>query len=400
MRDDRAASVIGKRTHRVSVKLRSLGHPFIWGICVLMVAAWSDMASPDMAFAQSRSGQRQAKIPPVPLDASFPSAVAQCGMAFGNMLTANVSPALSADLARTAAAINAVTVPWPGRWLASDPTGKQAKADALAAAEARTQQRICTERTKRSGRVSCAKWQDAQPPASPPDAPTLADIKPAPVPAPVPAAVLPPVGDELRDLKLLSGFVAAKGQLIEFGRNGRLEGLMKRSTADLVAYVSQPAHPALCNGVPEMLEFHIDRMEPVQSRLNAVAELAARTRDRAERRVAAALKLPESETRGKPLSGLVNALGQLMLPTDVARDNAKLADVWVQLRRLVDAGKSLPWIAEPPETQVAAVQAVRALEAAFYADAQKARAATVDRSTFGTMAQIRDAHTAQCTCSE
>jgi hypothetical protein len=339
--------------------------------------------------------QRKAKEPPPPLDASIPPAVARCGIAYGNALSAQVRPAMIADLSRAADAISAPSSAWPGRWFSADPTGKQAKADALAAAEARTQQRICTERTKRAGRVACAKWQDAQPVTPPPataDAPPVVELKPAPVP--------PPADDELRDLKLLNGFVAAKGQLIEFGRNGRLESLMKRTTGDLAAYASQPAHPALCNGVPEMLDFHVERMETVQTRLAAISDLAARTRSLAERRVASAIKLADADTRGNPLAGLVRAVGQLMLPVDAARTNATQTDLLGQLRRLGEAAKSAPWIAEPVETQVAAAQALRALEAAFYADSQKSRGAAVEQTIFGAVTRISDAHKAHCTCPE
>jgi hypothetical protein len=386
MRNAPAATASGQGSKHVSLQLRSLRI----GISLLALAML-----PHTAMAQS--GQRKAKaLPPPPLDASFPPAVAQCGTAYGNALAAKVGPAMTLDQARAADAISGLGANWPGRWITSDPTGKQAKADALAAAEARTQERICTERTKRAGRVSCAKWQEAQLPAP------VANMQPEipPVVVAKPTVVPPAVDEELRDLKLLNGFVAAKGQLIEFGRNGRLEGLLKRSTSDLAAYVGQPVHPALCNGVPEMLDFHVERMEAVQTRLNAIAELAARTRALAERRVAAAIKLADADTRGKPLAALASALGQLMLPADAARANAGQADALRQLRDLATAAKALPWIAEPPETQIAAAQVLRALEAAFYAEAQKSRATAVETSLFGAMSLIRNAHTKHCTCPE
>jgi hypothetical protein len=383
---------IGPGSQHVSVQQRicRLGlYASLCGVLVLLVVP------------EAVQAQRKAKEPPPPpLDASIPATVAQCGMAYGNALAAQVRPAMTADLARATDAIGAPSSGWPGRWFTADPTGKQAKADALAAAEARTQERICTDRTKRAGRVSCAKWQDAQPAAPSPAVPPPASSDGQPVVVLKPAPVPPPADDELRDLKLLNGFVASKGQLIEFGRNGRLENLLKRSTGDLAAYVGQPSHPALCNGVPEMLEFHVDRMEAVQTRFTAVAELAARTRALAERRVASAIKLADADTRGKPLAGLVSAVSQLMLTADAARANAGQTDVLVQLRRLTEAAKSVPWIAEPAETQVAAAQALRALEAAFYADSQKSRAAAVDQTIFGAVSRIGDTHKVHCVCSE
>jgi hypothetical protein len=62
--------------------------------------------------------------------------------------------------------------------------------------------------------------------------------------------------------------------------------------------------------------------------------------------------------------------------------------------------KTEPWIAEPPETQVAAVQALRALEAAIYAANQKARVAAVEQAIFGAVSRISDAHNAHCTCPQ
>jgi hypothetical protein len=361
------------------------------GMCGVLCGLLVGAVLPDAVQAQRKAKEP----PPLPLDSSIPAAVSRCGLAYGSALSAQVRPAITADLSRAMDAISAPSSAWPGRWLMSDPTGKQAKADALAAAEARTQQRICTERTKRAGRVACAKWQEAQPPApppAPPDEPPVVVLKPAPVP--------PPADDELRDLKLLNGFVTAKGQLIEFGRNGRLEALMKRTTGDLAAYASQPAHPALCNGVPEMLEFHVERMDAVQTRLSAVNDLAGRTRALAARRVASAIRLADAETRGKSLAALVSAVSQLMLPAEAARASTTQGDVLAQLRRLSEAAKSAPWIAEPAETQVAAAQALRALEAAFYAESQKTRAAAVQDSIFGAVTRISNAQKAHCTCPE
>jgi hypothetical protein len=339
--------------------------------------------------------QRKAKEPPPPLDASFPVSIARCGVAFGSALATDVRPAMVVEVARANSLITSPNLAWPGRWVTADPTGKQAKADALSAAEARTQERICTERTKRAGRVACAKWQDAQPatPPSPPlDAPPAATLKPAALP--------PPVDDELRDLKLLNGFVTAKGQLVEFGRNGRLESLMKRSTSDLAAYVSQPGHPALCNGVPEMLDFHVDRMDAIQTRLTAIADLAARTRVLAERRVADATKLTNADMRGKPLAALLDAVGQAMVFTEPGPAGGAQLDLPGQLKRLTGAAKSAPWIAEPPATQVATGLALRALEAAFYAENQQSRAVAVGLTIFGAVTRIGNAHKAQCVCLE
>lgn len=370
----------------MSVKQRFWGA----GLYGLLFGTLALGVMPDAALAQ-----RKTKEAPPPLDASIPAAIARCGMAYGNALSVQVRPAMAADWSRAAEAINAPSPGWPGRWMMSDPTGKQAKAEALAAAEARTLARICTERTKRAGRVSCAKWQEAQPPAPPPplaDEPPVIVLKPAPVP--------PPTDDELRDLKLLNGIVTAKGQLIEFGRNGRLEGLLRRTTADLATYAGQPAHPALCNGAPEMLGFHVEQTEAVRARFAAIADLVTRTRALAARRVASAVKLADADTRGKPVAALVGAISQLMLPADAASASTMPNDVLVQLQRLSEAAKSEPWIAQPAETQVAAAQALRALEAAFYAEALKTRATAVQQAIFGAVARISVAHKAHCSCPE
>jgi hypothetical protein len=361
--------------------------------------------------------QRKAKPPEPPpqLDASFPATIARCSATYGATLAGKVRASLAADATRATEAISVPGLGWPGRWLHVEPTAKQLKADALAAAEQRTQERICKDRQKRAGRLRCTEWEQAATPAS--AAPTTADAT-VPTPPQViakPAAIPPPADDELRDIKLLTGYVAAKGQLVEFGRNGRLEALIKRLAGDLSAYVAQPAHPALCNGAPEMLDFHGDRMDAVQIRLTAIAELAARTRALAEQRVSAAINpagtpagippppgTPAATTKGRPMAALVLALSQLMLPADAARAAAITppGDVLGPLRRLMEAARTTPWVNEPADVQVSVGQALRALEAAIYADQQQLRASAVERTIFGALATIRAAHTTHCTCVE
>jgi hypothetical protein len=354
------------------------------GLAVVLLAA---IVNPAMA-------QRKAKPePPPPLDTSFPATIARCGAAYGTALATKVRATLAADSQRAAQIIAGGamtgTAAWPGRWLTADPVQKQAKAAALAVAAAKTQERICKEREKRAGRVRCTQWGDA-PPVAPAEPPVVV-IPPTPVPA--------AIGDEQRDLKLLNGFVTARGQLIEFGRNGRLEALTKRLADDLAGYVGQPAHPALCNGAPQMLDFHTERMEPVQVRLTAIADLANRTRALAAARVAAALKQEPTATDARPLAVLVGEMSRLLLPTG-ATPAAASSDLQAQLRLLVEATRSMPWVTEPPETQVAAGLALRALEAAIYADLQQGRAAAVERWLFGALRGIRAAHKTHCTCAE
>jgi hypothetical protein len=351
--------------------------------------------------------QRKAKPPePLPpLDASFPATIARCSNAYGATLAGKVRAGLAFDSTRAAEAINVPGLSWPGRWLHVEPTAKQLKADALAAAELRTQERICKLRQKRAGRLRCTEWEQAATSASAAPIIIEAPVPIVPLVIAKPAPIPPPVDDELRDIKLLAGYVAAKGQLVEFGRNGRLEALVKRLAGDLAAYVGQPGHPALCNGAPEMLDFHADRMDAVQTRLTAIAELAARTRALAEQRVSTAINpagTPATDTKGRPLAALVSAVSQLMLPADAARAavTAPPGDVLGPLRRLTEAARSAPWVNEPPEVQVAVGQALRALEAAVYADQQQLRAAAVERTVFGALATIRAAHTAHCTCVE
>jgi hypothetical protein len=367
--------------------------PKLRRLAVAMAAVTATVA----LFPAVAAAQRKAKPEPrPPLDASFPPAIARCGAAYGDALAGQVRAQLAAQIVRAAEAVAVPGADWPGRWLHQEPTSKQTKADALAAAEAKTQERICKERQKRAGRVRCVEWEAAAvaAPVAPPAVvdPPVVVVKPAPVP--------PPVDEEARDLKLLAGFVAAKGQLVEFGRNGRLEGLVKRVQGDLSAYTGQPPHPALCNGVPEMLEFHAERMEPVQTRLTAIAVLAARTRALAEARVAAAISAGPAETRGKPLAILVAALEQLMLPQGAALATAAPQTApLAQLRRLLAASRIEPWAVQPVDTQVAASLALRALEAGVYAEQQQLRAAAVERAVFGAIRSISDAHRAHCACA-
>jgi hypothetical protein len=332
--------------------------------------------------------QRKSKAPPPPLDASFPPAVAACGTAYSAALAQTVRPANDADAAKADAAIRVPVSSWPGRWLFADPAGqKPTKAQILDAAEARTKERICTERVQRAGRVKCAQWE-AKPVAA--DGPPPVAAKPAAAP--------PLADDELRTAKQLNGFVTSKGLMIEFGRNGRMELTMRRPLDSIAAYVGQPAHPALCNGAPEMLEFLEDRMEPLRERFKSFADVASRSRTLAVERVAKLLDTPPADWSVRPMADLAAAVAKAMPPLDAPA--APQRDALATLRGLADAGKSAAWTAEPPEKQIAAALALRAVEAAVYADALELRGQAVERSLFAPVGRVRDAHKAHCTCSE
>jgi hypothetical protein len=108
----------------------------------------------------------------------------------------------------------------------------------------------------------------------------------------------------------------------------------------------------------------------------------------------------DADVRGKPLAALISAVGQSLLATDATLASTVQAELLVQFRRLTEAAKSATWIAQPADTQIATGLALRALEAAIYAESQKTRAAAVEQSIFGTITRISDAHKAQCVCAE
>lgn len=285
-----------------------------------------------------------------------------------------------------------------------------------------TSEQVCVEQTTKGGRQRCLRWETK-----------LLD----------PALVgVAPTAEELGVLRALDGYVADKGAPLEFGSNGRQFVILQRFANDIDNYSMQPPHPALCNGVQEMMDFHAEKLAGVEKRATDVASTAARALALARKRVAAAREQRVAEARtaaaavaaasaaGPPPDPLPKpsevaavaspvkvvpdlgpipddarpaALVTLALEGLLAPDQLKVLEAEPQpLRRLQRAREMVS--AEPMSAASTAVRggtgaALRMVEAAAYGEVQVARVGRMKDLFLGTIEKIRGAHRANCTCA-
>lgn len=293
----------------------------------------------------------------------------------------------------------------PGRWLFWAKTGK-------GAAKLPQPERVCAQSVLKAGRERCIEW--ATKPLDP--------VK-------VALFAAQPTPEELNVLRVLDAFVTDKGAALEFGSNGRQYATLQRVAIELGAYSAQPKHPALCNGVPEMLEFKAEKLAAMKKRAEDAKANAAKALSQARQRVIAARELRPSEERAaaqaKATSDAANvapaaprspspsplppAIGPAAL-IGALLDGAVPADKFNDLRpetnalRLLQRARDLITPEATPDLSPASrasmAAALRMIEAASYGEVQVARMQRFDRLFFGTIGQIRDAHRANCTCGD
>lgn len=306
------------------------------------------------------------------------------------------------DLGNAVSVLKAGDAAMPGRWLYSQALFPNSKRLLPAPVE-----RPCAERVKVAGRFRCIRWEGGAEPEPP------AELTITPQPS----------AEELRVLRALNDLVEARGGVPEVGSNGRYTWLALRATADLKAYVTQPAHPALCSGGKEFAEFYATTMKPLKKRIDDVGELAGRARALAMgrvREVAAfaqtAASATTAEGAGKSIEGApsadaavqvlvveavrpvlsAEALGQIGHETTAlaALRRAKGALIAAQV---ASAGGDDP---KTREGVLAAGRAVRMLEAAAYGEMFVARYAKFTRDVLEVPGAVQKVHAGACTCAE
>ena len=169
-------------------------------------------------------------------------------------------------LAGAVAALRAPDTALPGRWLYAQSLLAKPGARPRVLAD----ERPCLEKARVAGRMRCTRFDET-----------------APVPMPSEMTIAPaPTTDEMRSLKSLHDLVESRGAVPEVGSNGRYTWLAQRATADFKAYISQPAHPALCSGGKDFAEFYGNALKSLQKRIDDVTALAKTARSQALARLA------------------------------------------------------------------------------------------------------------------
>jgi hypothetical protein len=371
-------------------------------------------------------------IPARPSPAPSAPPIATCSAAFHQALEpirSERSPALG----------NVLTV---ARRADPDLTGRWLFAAALFPAKGRPAPapkpvRECVETKSVRGQDRCARWETKPPPPPPAEIRTKA----------------PPAAEDLRALRAVNDVVEGRGALPELGPNGRHVGLVLRLSQELRGYLGQGPHPALCNGVPEMVAFYAEQLAPTDRRAEEVTALARQLRTAAQVRtreialtelrayertlgdlarrsgsalVAVTRTIVEGRTEGLPTVPPLAIPARPAEPASAA-DFGLLAPATLireAVRPLLPAAASAPILAEPtpltmlararavllaPETQRepvpddvsdAAIAALRLIEASLYADLTVSRHQEVDSTLDGTLRALRDLHGRVCTCRE
>jgi hypothetical protein len=366
-------------------------------------------------FVGDASAQQRRRIeepPPEPLPV-IADDTAKCSFAYHEALQRlNVKPLATFEkVARlTEPGLN-------GRWLYWTKGGKGAQ-------KAPPPERVCAESVVRAGRERCLRF------ALKPVDPAIAAL-----------AASQPSTEELAVLRAIDGFVVDKGAALEFGSNGRQFATLQRVAAELGGYSTQPRHPALCNGVPEMMEFKVEKLSGVRKRAADVAALAAKSATLARQRVIAARDqrvaaakaavtaaaaavaanvAPAPAAEGQPVAPaapvvpvpepkaampaksdaqalLVALLDGLLTPAQ----STSLDGEATALRKLQRARELLTrdgGPALPQALRASTGAALRMVEAAAYGELQVTRVRTFEGIFLGTVDGIRDAHRSNCTC--
>lgn len=353
------------------------------------------------------SGQVRRKSEPAPPAEPLPAianATAKCSFAYHGAL----SDLYRRDLNAAITFDKLARIPEPGmsgRWLFWNKSAKAAQAPQVA--------RVCAESAVKQGRSRCVRWElKALDPA-------LAAI-----------ASANPTSEELAALRALDSFVADKGAPLEFGSNGRQHVTLLRVASEIDSYSAQPAHPALCNGVPEMMEFKLARLAGLRKRLDDVAALSSKASTLAFKRVTAARDQRLAEAKaladaasadagaepvkpaatGAPLQPLALTAAQR---TDLPALIEALAEGLVTPEQLASL-KTQPTVlqtlqsardllikddaATSPATRASTAAALRMIEAANYGQQQAARMKVFEGLFFGSIERILSSHKAHCTC--
>lgn len=174
----------------------------------------------------------------------------QCSADFHGVLRGQSQPAFAKLMDGTRTLIRTPDRSLPGRWLMTPSRLINPKAKAPTAKP----DRVCVEEREQAGRKRCVRFAD-----KPPSLVDL-DFEQRLALAPEDAGLL----------RLVSDFVESRGIPPELGPNGRQSQVYQRLLNEMTGYVAQAPHPALCNGVPYMLDFYAKELAGLKARIKLV----------------------------------------------------------------------------------------------------------------------------------
>ena len=367
------------------------------------------------ASAQSRRRFQEPPPPPPQALPTISSEAGRCSFAFHDALVRINSGSVRELMMFDSRA----RVPEPGltgRWLFWAKSGRGGKAP--------TTEQVCAETATKSGRERCVRWETRRIEAA--------------------IAGAQPTAEELAALRALDGFVTDRGAPLEFGSNGRQFVVLQRVAAEIGSYAGQSRHPALCNGVQQMMDFHAANLAGLRKRIDDIHALATKVAGLARQRVVAARDLrvaeakaaaaaaaaaaassspvaAEGSTVGEPAKpapaklappprGPVPAganaaeLARLALEGLLTADQSKAIDAEPSALRKLQRARELVTAAAMPDAtasvRASVGAALRMIEAMSYSDLQVVRMKQFEGLFFGTIDGIRGAHRSNCTCGD
>ncbi|MFM2421982.1 MAG: hypothetical protein RL291_512, partial [Pseudomonadota bacterium] len=322
----------------------------------------------------------------------------------------SAQPAFSSLMDATRSIVRTPDKGLPGRWLMTPARVINPKAKPPVA------ERVCAEEAERNGRKRCVRFTNK--PAS------LADVDFEPR--------LAPPAEDVALFKIVTDFVEGRGVPPELGPNGRHALVYQRLLNEMSAYVVQPAHPALCNGVPYMLDFYAKELAALRTRIKTVEGQRQRFNDALSQRVTAlrasnpaaaasgditpetaiaeAARLLVNKEGAERIDGFSGGLARLqaakILIIETQRKSAatpvaKPASTG-DTPAASETSAPSPQADEPPkitpETFALAVRVLRVAEAGLYARLYAERLQTISDRMDQLLDGLRKNHAAHCLC--
>lgn len=356
----------------------------------------------------ARRGSIRAPAPQPDRTIAFPDATAQCSARYHAALTALMTDEAAQPLA-TVKRVRTAIPGLKGVWLFQEGGERRRPRDAQSRLV--DGDKVCAEEVNHAGRSKCLRWVSRAP--EPPREP----------PAPTP----PMTKAEAKLAKQIAEFAQNRGAPPEFLSNGKYTIMSERVAGDLESYLTQEAHPALCTGAEEFLEFLDDQLPLLRTRAGTVAEMEAATRTAAGERIArleaaiatatqASPPLPagavlaastspaqKPEPEPKPAASAiaaVRAIAELALGPAHAEQVRKEATALPALALAAAALGSEAGSPLGPALKAEARAAFRTAELAAYVELLNGRYRELDAGLFAKISAAREAHARTCTCSQ
>ena len=349
---------------------------------------------PDFTRLAQIKPRGKLRAPPHETSAGLPAPSTACAAAYHKALS-EIRDGFAARVELAHRHFHDVDPELPGRWLFTGQSSFAMPATAAAWFEDNTS---CVAPLSRGARARCKRWdvQDGGPSA-------------------IRWASPLPTEDERRLFRSLADFVRARGAVPEQSKNGRPTWVTQRVAGELNAYVGQPAHPALCSGAVEILDFYVGHLDGFRKHMKAVADLDAKARGLAKARVAAAKGAvnPPAATvvgfspRGFSIGTAVSTYREMILETagvllpaeQITHIKAETATL-AMLTRAAEAMSMDAIQEQQPVLRDMVTAAFRVIEAGTYAEILLGRHQELEAALLGKIEQIREAHKTSCTCAE